>query len=316
MTRPMIRSVVPSDPPAWPMCTGVMTITPTITEWDTTTEVRPRRPAGEAQTARTAAPVAWRGPGLPSPPPSRRASSNGSGRSSRSRAAATTAKATADTANPPPRAGSPRARPRSAPGPARLGPSTEPTVVAHTTRDRSRPRRAGDARSAAAYRAWSPQAVAAPKANSPTTSRTREDIQAAATVITAPITATAYPAARPARRPDRSLIRASGTASTAAPRTPAVVPRPAALSVPATSRASSPPTVIPTVTPRPARATEPLRTPTVRRWTTSGSTSGTAGTGGCMGCTGAVCPTVVHGRVVRPPPAASGPADCRTSQGH
>ena len=41
MTRPMIRSVVPSGPPAWPMCTGVMTMTPTMTEWETTTAVRP-----------------------------------------------------------------------------------------------------------------------------------------------------------------------------------------------------------------------------------------------------------------------------------
>ena len=46
ITRPMTRSVVPSAPPAWPMCTGVMTMTPTITEWETTTAVRPSRPPG------------------------------------------------------------------------------------------------------------------------------------------------------------------------------------------------------------------------------------------------------------------------------
>ena len=58
---------------------------------------------------------------------------------------------------------------------------------------------------------------------------------------------------------------------TAEPRTPAVCPRPAAVSVPATSRASRPPTVIPTVTPSPPRATAPPSTPRVRRCTSAGS---------------------------------------------
>jgi hypothetical protein len=48
-----------------------------------------------------------------------------------------------------------------------LGPSTDPTVVAHTTRASARPRCAGTARSAAAYRACSEQAVDAPNANTP-----------------------------------------------------------------------------------------------------------------------------------------------------
>ncbi len=152
MTRPMIRSVVPSSPLAWPMCTGVMTMTPTITEWETTTDVSPSRPDGLRHTAPSAASVARRGrtAGAPDPPPRRRESSSGSGRISTRKPTATTAKAAREITNPPLRGGMSSHRPRSAPGPARLGPRTDPMVVAQTTRLRERPRRSGSARSAAA----------------------------------------------------------------------------------------------------------------------------------------------------------------------
>ena len=141
----MIRSVVPSGPPAWPMCTGVMTITPTITAWETTTAVSPSRPPGEAHTARTAAPVAPRGrdAGPVAAEPSREQQGVRAQQQART-PAPTRTNTTAETAKAPPRTGRPSAAPRSAPGPARFGPRTEPIVVAQTTRDRSRPRRSGD----------------------------------------------------------------------------------------------------------------------------------------------------------------------------
>src|SRR4051812_13701035 len=89
--------------------------------------------------------------------------------------------------------------------------------------------------------------------------------------MTAPATEIPYPRASPDRRPHRSLVRASGTAISANPRTPAVVPSPPAVSVPATSTASSPPTVMPTVTPRPPSATPPESTARLRRWTAATS---------------------------------------------
>ena len=50
---------------------------------------------------------------------------------------------------------------------ARLGPSTAPSVVAHTIKERWRPRNAAGARSTAAYRAWKLAAVAAPNRKNP-----------------------------------------------------------------------------------------------------------------------------------------------------
>ena len=77
-------------------------------------------------------------------------------------------------------------------------------VVAQTTRLSARARCAWSARSAAAYRACSPQAVDEPNAKSPTSSRGSEDSTAATTVTTAPRTATAYPTAQPGT-PARSV---------------------------------------------------------------------------------------------------------------
>ena len=64
------------------------------------------------------------------------------------------AKPASEKTNEPASSGRPSARATADPGPMRLGPSTEPIVVAQTTIERSRPRCAGCARSAAAYRAW------------------------------------------------------------------------------------------------------------------------------------------------------------------
>ena len=148
ITRPMTRRIAPSGPPAWPMCTGVMTMTPTITEWDTTTDVRPSRPVGDPQTARTASP--WPAEARPGPAPP------GGGRAAAGPAGAGGATRQHDDAEHHRRdderatqARQPQGAPQIGPGPAGLGPSTEPTV-AHTTSDRSRPRRSGGARSAAA----------------------------------------------------------------------------------------------------------------------------------------------------------------------
>ena len=123
MTRPMIRSVVPSGPPAWPMCTGVITITPTITEWETTTEVSPSRPPGEAQPR--APPPRWRraaGRRRPVAAPPAGEQQRVGPQQRQDDAGATRANTTADTANAPPSGGRPSERPRSAPGPGEVGP--------------------------------------------------------------------------------------------------------------------------------------------------------------------------------------------------
>ena len=69
--------------------------------YETTIAVTPRRPPGRDQTARSAASVARRGraAGTPAPPPSRRASRSGSGRSITSTAAATIVKAATEPTN-------------------------------------------------------------------------------------------------------------------------------------------------------------------------------------------------------------------------
>ena len=109
---------------------------------------------GEARAGRRASPrpraaparVARRGrrPAAPVPPPRRRASSSGSGRSSSQQRRRRRRRTRRPTARSRRRAAAGRApRPRSSPGPARLGPSTEPTVVAQTTSDSARPRCSG-----------------------------------------------------------------------------------------------------------------------------------------------------------------------------
>ena len=58
----------------------------------------------------------------------------------------------------------------TAPGPLRFGPRTDPIVVAHTTAPRSRPRRAGSARSVAGYPALQVRGDDAPRSTIPTRS--------------------------------------------------------------------------------------------------------------------------------------------------
>ena len=92
---------------------------------------------------------------------------SGSGRRNSAYASAASSWATIAKTKTPENGGSPSARPTVSPGSARLGPITAPTVVDHTTSDRSRPRVCGAARSVAANRDCSAAAVAAPAPASP-----------------------------------------------------------------------------------------------------------------------------------------------------
>ena len=80
----------------------------------------------------------------------------------------------------------PNRRPRSPPTADRLGPATEPMVVAHTTTDSSRPRTCGGAPSVAAYRACRPAAVPPPNSVVATSSSQNWSVTAAATASTPP----------------------------------------------------------------------------------------------------------------------------------
>ena len=82
-----------------------------------------------------------------------------------------------------------------------MGPATDPMVVAQTTTDRSRPRLAGAARSAAAYLVWLLAVVPPPKRNIPTTISGNEPATAAAMTTAAPMNATTRPSRSPQRRP-------------------------------------------------------------------------------------------------------------------
>ena len=121
MTSPMTRSVVPSGPPACPMWTGVMTITPTITEWATITRgdpeasLRGRPHRAQRHAGRPAGP----GPVPAAPEPPGEQQRVGAQQQQKARPP-TTAKATADTANAPPRAGSPEGAAEVGTGPGEV----------------------------------------------------------------------------------------------------------------------------------------------------------------------------------------------------
>ena len=116
MTSPITRSAS-SPPPAWPMCTGVITMTPTITAWDDDhggqAEPAGRRRPHRAQAGR----VAVRGGGAPVAAAQTPGQHQRIGPEQRPAGrAATTAKTTAETTKAPPSGGRPSAVPRSAPG--------------------------------------------------------------------------------------------------------------------------------------------------------------------------------------------------------
>ena len=81
---------------------------------------------------------------------------------------------------------------------------TAPIVVDQTTRERSRPRLAGAARSVAAKRDWSPPAAAAPISPSPTNSSTTLPADIPSTQTTAPAAAINAAVLSETRRPLRS----------------------------------------------------------------------------------------------------------------
>src|SRR5690606_7354118 len=164
--------------------------------------------------------------------------------------------------------------------PARVGPTTEPTVVAHTTTDRSRARRSGVARSVAGKRDASPAAAPEPNSSIATTSRGHEPTSTATVARTAPPAATPNPSSSDGRRPRRPATSASGRATSAAPTTPAVDVSPAIASEPESADATSGATAMPLATPTPERTCVAASVVRVRRWLgRPGTSDGPGGAG-------------------------------------
>ena len=266
MTSPTMFRVAPSCR----MCTGVITITDTITVWLSAIAASPSVAARDLLTARIASrSEAWWVRAAGSIPSRLLASSSGSGRSPTIRISAAAANAATEKRTGPASGGRPTARARSPPGPVRLGPSTTPTVVAHTTVANARARVLAVARSVAAYRAC--RLVAVPLPNRVEPSITRRNDPTALPVMTthAPIVATTYPANSPGRRPRADITRAIGNAATAPPSTAAVCDRPESAVEPETSSAIRPLTAMPLPTPMPPRTWVIESSRTTRRWTRS-----------------------------------------------
>src|SRR5690606_31467435 len=135
--------------------------------------------------------------------------------------------------------------------PARLGPSTEPTVAAHTTSDRARARCAGAARSVAAKRAASPAALPAPMSVIPSSSRGVDPTTVATVAASAPRLASPYPPTRERRRPWRAATCAIGRAASAEPTTTHVWEKPPTASLPDSSAATREFTAAPVAVPTP-----------------------------------------------------------------
>ena len=207
-TSPMTRI---SAPP-WCMCSGVITITATMTAWAsaratiaapttgcaaTTSRTRPhharsppRRPGRAGSTPRTASAAS-------------RATTSGSGLSQTSTTSAATAIASPPSRNGPVRDGRPRVTATRVPHPLRVGPSTAPAVAAHTTTAMARARRSTGARSVAAKRVTLLAAVVAPSSTAATSSRGNDPDRAA------------DHAQQRAQRADREARDQAGTASPA-----------------------------------------------------------------------------------------------------
>src|SRR5699024_3330724 len=97
-----------------------------------------------------------------------------------------------------------------APGSVKLGPSTEPIVVAHTTSDIARPAAAGSARSTAAYRACNPAAVDEPHIIMPNMNSGRNCTATPSSTTPAPSVPTPNPSVSAVRRPARPANAANG----------------------------------------------------------------------------------------------------------
>ncbi|MPN12835.1 hypothetical protein SDC9_160155 [bioreactor metagenome] len=149
----------------------------------------------------------------------------------------------AEIRNAPALDGNPSAAATTAPGATRFGPKTAPMVMAHTTNDRSRPRRSGCARSVTAKRACRFTAFATPTPKQPSTRTGNEWTITAQTISTVPTIAPHSPLASAIRRPARKARRDSGTAVQAVPRVMAVLLMPAQTSAPANCTARIDPSV-------------------------------------------------------------------------
>ena len=167
----------------------------------------------------------------------------------------------------------PIALPSTSPGPVRFGPRTAPTVVAHTTIERSRPREASVARSAAAKRDCRLAAWPAPMMKKPTSSSGNAARATAMITSPTPTRATAMPVVSDRRRPRRRAIAASGTAVSAVPNVTAAAASPEKASSPEMSAASTAPSdsVAPKASPPSTWPSE--STQTVRRWTAATSSA-------------------------------------------
>ncbi len=143
----IVKPMMLRDAPWWARWTGVIVITDTMTAWPRTSAPRPVRAAGDAATWRVAVRMRVARRAGAGPLPDR---SVGSGRSLVRTTAQPPVKATTEKTNVPAGAGRPRKRATVSPGPLRLGPSTLPAVVDHTTGDSAPARASGSARSVAA----------------------------------------------------------------------------------------------------------------------------------------------------------------------
>lgn len=194
---------------------------------------------------------------------------SGSGRRRTSMTAKAASIPTPENRYAPVRGGSPTMAATALPGPDRFGPRTDPTVVAHTTRERSLPRWAGSERSVAAYRLWLLAAVVAPRNIAPTRSTGKIRRTPARMDSAVPRMPRAYPRDSPIRRPWSSMTRASSRVTSAVPKTAAVCARPASDSTPDTSLASMAFTEIAAPTPRPPSTWVDTRVARVRRCTST-----------------------------------------------
>ncbi len=181
-----------------------------------------------------------------------RAVSSGSGRSPHAYVAAASSWAATAMTNDPVLSGSDSQSATKTPGPNRLGPTTAPTVVDHTTMERSRPRVSGEAMSVAANRACSPTAAPTPSIAKPSRSSGKLVTPTATRVRVDPPAAMSAPVESEMRLPRASASRARGIAIAAAPSVLAVATAPAHASEPDTSVASTAPSDPVAPCPRPA----------------------------------------------------------------
>ena len=147
ITTPITSRVAPP----WCMCSGVITITDTITACASASAATPEETPGRVRTTCTTRP--HDGCVRAAPPrasAASRATSSGSGRSRTPITAAAASIPARPNRNGPVSTGTPSASPARPARPVRLGPATAPMVVAHTTTDSARARFSGRARSVAA----------------------------------------------------------------------------------------------------------------------------------------------------------------------